>query len=179
VFTFKIVEALKHVYESIGEGGSLSSLAIISQITGHEKKLAPKYLQNESSYTLLRNRRVCGRHYFKTKACFPLQILQVDLLTLDETRRRHNQSNKCILLVISVFSRDAYAILLRSKRGDKVARALEIILEQDSHKKIQRDRGSEFANPHVKKVLLKYNTDLYHSHSPIKATLAERLIKTV
>jgi hypothetical protein len=35
------------------------------------------------------------------------------------------------------------------------------------------DRGSEFFNPHVEKVLLKYNAMLYHSHSPIKAALAE------
>ena len=32
---------------------------------------------------------------------------------------------------------------------------------------------------HVEKVLLEYNTMLYHSHIPIKAELAERLIRTI
>ena len=58
-------------------------------------------------------------------------------------------------------------------RGVEVAQALESILEQDCYRKIQSDRGSKFVNPHVQKVLLKYNTKLYHSHSPIKAALAE------
>jgi hypothetical protein len=45
--------------------------------------------------------------------------------------------------------------------------------------KTQTDRGSEFVIPHVEKVLLKYNTMLYHSHNPIRAALAEQLIKTI
>ena len=61
------------------------------------------------------------------------------------------------------FSRDAYAIPLRSKRGDAVAKALESIFRENCYRKIQTDRRSEFVNPHVKKALLKYNTILYHS----------------
>ena len=38
---------------------------------------------------------------------------------------------------------------------------------------------SEFVNSHVKKVSFKYNTILYHSHSPIKAALAKRMIRTI
>ena len=174
-----MVEALKHVYENIGAVGSLSSPTTLAQVTGLEKNRAAEYLQNESSYTLHRNRRIRGNHYRKTKAFFPLQILQADLLTLDEIQRRHNTPYKYILLAISVYSRYAYAIPLRSKRGVEVAQAIESILQQDSYKKIQTDRGSEFVNPHVAKVLEKYSTLLYHSHSPIKAALAERLIRTI
>ena len=105
--------------------------------------------------------------------------MQADLLTLDEIQRRHNTPYKYILLAISVYSRYAYAIPLRSKRGVEVAQAIESILEQDSYKKIHTDRGSEFVNPNVAKVLVKYSTLLYHSHSPIKAALAERLIRTI
>jgi hypothetical protein len=105
--------------------------------------------------------------------------MQADLLTLDEIQRRHNTPYKDNLLAISVFSRSAYAIPLRTKRGVEVAQAIESSLEQDSHKKFQTDRGSEFVNPHVEKVLMKYNTMFYHSHSSIKAALAERLIRTI
>ena len=68
---------------------------------------------------------------------------------------------------------------MHSKRGDEVAKALEYFLEQDFYRKISTDRGSELVNPNVKKVLLKYNTMLYHSHSPIKVALAGCLIKTI
>ena len=68
---------------------------------------------------------VRGSHFRKTKGFFSLQILRADLLDLDEIQRRHNAPFKYILLAISVFSRYAYVILLRSKRGDEVAKALE------------------------------------------------------
>ena len=64
-------------------------------------------------------------------------------------------------------------------RGDDVVRALESIFEQDSYRKILKDRGSKFVNQHVKKILLKYNTIHYHSHNSIKGAWAERLIRTI
>ena len=78
-----------------------------------------------------------------------------------------------------LFSHYLYAVPLRSKRGDEVDTVLESIFEQDSYRKIQTDRGSEFVNPRVRKIPLKYNAVLYHSHSAIKVVLAERFIKTV
>jgi len=174
-----MAEVLKGVYENIGEAGSLSSPTTLSKVTGVRTKSVQDYLQNEPSYTLHRNHRLRANQYRKTKAFYPLDIMQADLLTLDELQRRHNTPYKYILLAISVFSRYAYAIPLRSKRGVEVAQAIESILEKDSYKKIQTDRGSEFVNPHVAKVLEKYSTLLYHSHSPIKAALAERLIRTI
>ena len=106
-------------------------------------------------------------------------MLQADLLTLDPIQKRHNKPQKYILLAISVFSRYAYSVPFQSKRGNEVAKAVESIFGQDSYKKIQTDRGSEFINPHVNTILLKYNTILYHSHSPIKAALPGRLMRTI
>jgi len=67
---------------------------------------------------------------------FPLHILQADLLTRDETQRHHSNPYKYILHAICVFSCYAYAIPLRSKRCDEVAKDLESIFEQDSYRKI-------------------------------------------
>ena len=166
-------QVLKHVYENIGQAGSLSSPTTLSEVASDVSVNSTLKKCKKVS------RRLRGKQYRQTKAFFPLHIMQTDLLTLDAVQRRHNAPYKYILVAISVFSRYAYAIPLRSKRGVEVARAIESILEQDSYRKIQSDRGSEFVNPHVQKVLLKYNTTLYHSHSPIKAALAERLIRTI
>ena len=57
--------------------------------------------------------------------------MQVDLLTVDEIQRRQNTPYKYILLIISVFSRYAYFVLLRTKRVIEVAKAIENILDQD------------------------------------------------
>ena len=60
-----MAQVLKHLYENIGEAGSLSSRNTLAQVTGVEKKLATEYLQKEPSYN--RNHKVRGNHYRKTK----------------------------------------------------------------------------------------------------------------
>jgi hypothetical protein len=45
-------------------------------------------------------------------------------------------------------------------RGDEVGKTLEGIFEQDHYRNNKKDRGSEFFNPFVKKVLQKYNMTL-------------------
>jgi hypothetical protein len=61
----------------------------------------------------------------------------------------------------------------------KLLRPLKVFLNRIAIEKFNRIVACEPVNPHVQKVLLKYNTALYHSHSPIKAALAERLIRTI
>ena len=93
-----------------------------------------------------------------------MEILHTYHLTLNEVHRLRNSPYKYNLLAICIFSRYAYTVPLRSKRGDLVYKALESIFEHNILRKIQTDRG-ELVNPHVKKVLLKYNARLYHAHS--------------
>jgi ribosomal protein L22 len=75
-------EVLKHVYENIGEVGSLSSPTTLSKVAsdidGSTLKKAKEYLENEPSYTLHRNRRLRGKQYRQTKAFFPLHIMLTD-----------------------------------------------------------------------------------------------------
>ena len=128
-----MAQVLKRVDESTGETGSLIGPHTLAPVAWVEKQLATDYSQNEPSYTLHRNHWVHRSHYQKTKAYFPLHALQVDLLTPDEIQRRHNNPYKLILLVISVFSRYAYAVLLCSKIGDEVSSTLESAFKQDSN----------------------------------------------
>jgi len=111
--------------------------------------------------TLQRNHKVRGSHYPRTKAFFPLHILQADFLTLYHIQRRYNSSYKYILPAISGFSHYAYAVPLRSKRRNKAVKALSLsIFKRDSYRKSQTNRNNKFMNPHVKRVLLKCNTVL-------------------
>ena len=67
-----------------------------------ENKIATEYLQNEPSYNLHRNHRLCGNLYQKPKILFPFHILKADFLTLERFKRHHNNLYKYILLAISV-----------------------------------------------------------------------------
>jgi hypothetical protein len=66
-------EVLKHVYENIGEAGSLNSPTTLSKVAsdigGSTLKNTKEYLENEPSYTLHRNRRLRGKKYRQTKDC--------------------------------------------------------------------------------------------------------------
>ena len=96
MFTLKMVEALKYVYENIGEVGSLSSPSTLARVTEN--------FMSEPNYTLHRNRRFHGGNYRKTKASLLLFKLQADLPTLDEFQRRLYNPYKYTLLAIRVFS---------------------------------------------------------------------------
>ena len=85
-----MVEVLKHVFENIDEVGCQSSPTRLSKVTGLQKALARECLQIELSYTLRQNHMVRGNHQGETKALFSLHIMQADLSTLNEIRRRHN-----------------------------------------------------------------------------------------
>ena len=78
------------------------------------------------------------------------------------------QTLQVYLLKMYVFSRYAYFVPLRSKSGDKAARALESIFETDFYRKIQTEWVREFVNRHTKKILLKANIILFHSNSSIR-----------
>ena len=67
-----MIQALKHVYENVGEVETLSSSTRLTQFTGLVKKLMADYLYNESRYTLHRNHIVRCSHHRKTKAFSPL-----------------------------------------------------------------------------------------------------------
>ena len=45
-------------------------------------------------------------------------------------------------------------------RGGEVVKTLKGVFEQDHYRNNKKDRGSEFFNPFVKKVLQKYNVTL-------------------
>lgn len=172
-------EEISRTYKNVGEPGSLSSPQTLAKVTGHTRKQAGEYLKGEPSYTLHRNRRIKGSQYRKTFAYGPLDIAQADLLVLDKLHVKHNKPFRYILLVVSIFSRYAIGLPLKSKTGSEVAKALDTILSNEPYKKLQTDRGTEFINPKVRSVLNKHGTLLYHSHSHLKAAIVERFIRTL
>lgn len=90
-----------------------------------------------------------------------------------------NNGYKYILVVINCFSKYVYAIPLKSKQGREVTVAMEKVLKQQSPKNLQTDGGREFFNEHFKKMMKKYNINHYQVFSEKKASIVERVNRTL
>ena len=86
-----------------------------------------------------------------------------------------------LLFVIDIFSKYAWVILLKDKKGISIVNAFQKILKQSSRKpqKIWVDKGSEFYNNSFKKWLQDNDIAMYSTHNEGKSVVAERFIRTL
>lgn len=103
---------------------------------------------------------------------------QADLVEMQHYSRE-NKGYRYILTVIDIFSRFAYALPLKNKTGIEVANALDMLFQKQAPKFLQCDRGLEFYNIHVRRVLEKYNVELFSIYSEKKAAIVERFNRTL
>ena len=91
-----------------------------------------------------------------------------------------NKNYKYLLVDVNAFSKKASAVPLKDKKGKTVADAYrKIIRANPPFANLESDRGSEFKSHEFQKLMKEYNINLYHSHSVIKASFSERLIRTL
>jgi transposase InsO family protein len=92
----------------------------------------------------------------------------------------YNDGFSYILTCIDVFSRYAFAIPIKDKRGSTVAAAFEKIFSERVPNMVQTDRGLEFLNAQVQDVFRKHGIRHYFSlNDDIKAALVERFNRTL
>ena len=94
---------------------------------------------------------------------------------------RFNRGYHYILTVIDVLSKYAWAVPLKAKSGNEVANAIAKIIRDDGRcpKNLQTDRGKEFYNSNVQKLLKKHNINHYLTYSIMKASIVERFNRTL
>ena len=85
------------------------------------------------------------------------------------------------MCVIDTFSKYAWVILLKDKKGVSIVNAFQKILEKSACKlnKIWVDKGSEFYNSSFKKWLKDNDIEMYSIHNEGKSVVAERFIRTL
>lgn len=108
-------------------------------------------------------------------------IWEADLLVMSQYSKQ-NQGFKYILNVIDCFSKYAWGVALKTKTGKEVSEAFESILKSNGGRKprlLHVDQGKEFVNATFKKVLKKYDIEMYHTLSEVKAGMVERFNRTV
>lgn len=107
-------------------------------------------------------------------------LYQADLIELREYAKENDNFNY-ILVVINCFSKKAFLEPMKNKSGVAVAETLSKILKkiETPFKYLQSDMGTDFKNAHVSKLLKQYNVIHYTSFSALKASIVERLNRTI
>jgi hypothetical protein len=91
-----------------------------------------------------------------------------------------NKNYKYILTVICTFSKFAFGVPLKSKRGIEIVSAFEKIFSTGRIcKNLQTDSGTEFYNHHFKEFLKKYSVNHYSTFTIMKASTVERFNRTI
>lgn len=107
-------------------------------------------------------------------------LWQADLMDM-QNLKKYNKGYNFILVVIDCFSKYAWAEPLKSKNKFEVTRAFEHILHNSRNKPVnlQTDKGTEFYNNTFQMLMKKHNINHYSSFSTKKASIVERLIRTL
>ena len=94
---------------------------------------------------------------------------------------KFNNGFRFSLCVIDIFSKYAWVVTLKDKKGITITNALQRVLKESDGKpnKIWVDKGSECYNSSVKKWLKDNNIEIYSIYNKGKSVVAERFIRTL
>ena len=94
---------------------------------------------------------------------------------------KFNKGFRFLLCVIDIFSKYAWVVLLKDKKGLSIVNAFQKLLKQFNRKpnKIWVGKGSEFYNNSFKKWLQDNDIVMYSTHNEGKSVVAERFIRTL
>ena len=111
---------------------------------------------------------------------FKDNIWGVDLADM-QFSSKFNKGFRFLLCVIDIFSKYAWVIPLKDKKGVSTVNAFQIILKESNRKpnKIWVDKGSEFYNTSFEKWLQDNNIKMYSTNNEGKSVIAERFIRTL
>ena len=93
---------------------------------------------------------------------------------------KYNKGIKYLLCAIDLFSKYAWVVPIKDKKGTSIVNAFQkIISEGRKPNKIWVDQGSEFYNNSFKDFLKINNIEMYSTYNKGKSVVAERFIRTL
>ena len=167
---------MNEVYYDVNNPASFGGVRKLAEQFG--TKTATDWLKTQDAYTLHKPlRKKFPRR--KTFAKGINDLFQADLVDMQNVAR-FNDSYRYILTCIDVFSKRAFAVPLRDKRGPTLAAAFEKIFSEAVPNMLQTDRGTEFLNLQVQDLFKKFNIHHYWSfNDDIKCAVVERFNRTL
>ena len=149
-------------------------LKLYPQIT---RKQIHTFLRTNDTYTLHKPiRKPKNTRY--TLAFYPRDLWQIDLLDLQKYKHQ-NRHFRYLCVIIDCLTRYVWVRKLKDKTAKSIVKALSLLLMNEKPKLLHCDRGSEFINKEVRKMLEAFGPRLYTSYSKHKASLAERYQRTL
>ena len=135
---------------------------------------------NEFSYQLANelHKPIIGKlKKRKVYSYFKDNIWGVDLADM-QSLSRYNKGFEYLLCAIDLFSKYAWIIPIKDKKGTSIVNAFKKIILKRKPNKIWVDQGSEFYNT-FKKFLKTNNIELYSTFNEGKSVVAQRFIRTL
>ena len=116
----------------------------------------------------------------KVYSSFNNNIWGIDLADM-QLISKHNKGIRDLLCVIDLFSKYAWVVPLKDKKGVTITNAFQSILKKSNRKpnKIWVDQGSEFYNNVFKNFLKDNDIIMYSAYNEGKSVVAERFIRTL
>ena len=115
----------------------------------------------------------------KVYSSFRDNIWGFDLADM-QSLSKYNKENKYLLCAIDLFSKYAWVVPIKDKKGTSIVNAFQkIISEGRKPNKIWVDQGSEFYNKSFKDFLKINKIEMYSAYNKGKSVVAERFIRTL
>ena len=144
----------------------------------YKKRDVDEWLMKQEPYTL--HRRIVNKFQRRNTIVSESEIqFQADLLDV-QSHSKDNDGFRFLLTVIDVYSKKAWVIPIKNKSGSEVAKALDELFKSTRPMYFQTDKGKEFYNSEVARVLK--NHDIVHfstENENIKASIIERFNQTL
>lgn len=106
-------------------------------------------------------------------------LWQADLMDM-KSLKKYNNGYAYILTIIDCFTKFAWALPLKTKSKQEVVERFNIIIQTSGPpNNLQTDRGTEFYNKPFQELMDKLGINHYSTYSTKKASIVERLIRTL
>ena len=174
----RVEESLKRVYFDPKRVGSYGGVNALRRVTRAPVKAVKQWLSEQDAYTLhkpvrirFKRRRVIvgGRNH----------QWQADLVDLSKLKK-DNDGYVFLLTLIDVFSKRAWCVPLKNKSASSLVTALKGLLVNIAPTTLQTDKGLEFLNRSVRRLLKEHGVHHFSTHNEeTKASIVERFNRTL
>ena len=116
----------------------------------------------------------------KVYSAFKDNIWAADLADM-KLISKFNKAFRFLLCVIDIYSKYAWVVPLKDKKGVSIVNAFQSILKKSNKKpnKVSVDKVGEFYNRSMKSWLEKSDIEMYSTHNEGKSVVDERFIRTI
>lgn len=175
---------LKSIYYDSSHPGSYSGIDTLYRAVRKDGKYVlgkskiRKWLETQDTFVLHRqiNRKIRRRRVIAPNINYQWDV---DTAVL-KSYTKDNDGYGYFVLAIDVFSRYVRTAPLKSLKGKEMASVLRSMFDDGPlPRKMRTDQGSEYRNGEVKRLLKEKQVEHFHTQNELKASYAERAIKTI